>query len=294
MKPFLKKLFLFLIGPFVLCVLIYLFFNYVVHQELKSYRDKSDLKTLFIGDSHIQMTINDHLLSHSINLARDSEGFKFSLLKIKTILKVNPSIDKIYLGLSYHNLSSNYDDFIYGKYAYQISSRYFFLLTSPEKAKILKENSGNLFPFLFWVFKSGLKTCLKSRNYFYLGYYHNSFASTSVMKSSVDKRIAFQYFDNGKVAGFSNVNINHLKEIIQFCKAKKVQLIFLSTPLHPYYKSKIPEKFKEKYAEIINQNHLKVINFSNLVLTDSCYIPDGDHVSEVGATLVTNQFKNKK
>lgn len=291
MKEFLKKLFLFSLGPIVFCLIIYLFFTYIVNQELKSYNQESGIKTLFVGDSHMQMTIDNHLLPHSINLARDSEGFKYNLLKIKTVLEVNPSINRIFLGFSYHNLSSYCDDFIYGKYAYQISNRYFFILPPSEKIKVLKENIHNLSPFLQGVFKSGLKICIKNKNYFYFGYYQNSFSSTSVVKSSVDKRIDFQYYKDGLVRGFSNVNINDLKKIIQYCKTKNIELILVNTPLNSYYKSRVPKEFIKKHTEIIKQNHLKFIDLSNLISSDSYFIPDGDHVSKEGSIYTTNQFK---
>ena len=63
----------------------------------------------------------------------------------------------------------------------------------------------------------------------------------------------------------------------------------LNAPLHSYYKSKIPIKFIKKYDDFIDVNHLKTMDLTGLVLNDSCYIPDGDHVSKKGS-LITSQY----
>jgi hypothetical protein len=64
--------------------------------------------------------------------------------------------------------------------------------------------------------------------------------------------------------------------------------VILKTPLHAYYKSGIPLKFIEKYDSLINLNKLKLVDFGNLIFNDSCYLPNGDHVSQKGALLTTN------
>jgi len=79
-------------------------------------------------------------------------------------------------------------------------------------------------------------------------------------------------------------------KIIDLCNKNKVKLITLNTPLHSYYKSKIPSEYLNKYNEIIRQDRIVTINFDELVLDDSCFIPDGDHVSVKGALQTSNYF----
>ncbi|MEE9573135.1 MAG: hypothetical protein V3W20_08820, partial [Candidatus Neomarinimicrobiota bacterium] len=85
---------------------------------------------------------------------------------------------------------------------------------------------------------------------------------------------------------------SYLLKIIDLCDKNKVELITLNTPLHSYYKNKIPMEYLRKYNEIISQNRIVSINFYELFLDDYCFIPDGDHVSEKGSILTSNYFNN--
>jgi hypothetical protein len=107
----------------------------------------------------------------------------------------------------------------------------------------------------------------------------------------MDKRAIQQYYIHDTLRGFSEINITYLQKIIELCKNENVELVVLNTPLHPYYKNKIPKKFIDKYNELIINNSLKQIDFSGLDLSDSCFIPDGDHVSERGATITSNYLQ---
>jgi lysophospholipase L1-like esterase len=90
---------------------------------------------------------------------------------------------------------------------------------------------------------------------------------------------------------FSSTNILYLNKIISLCKEKQVALILVNTPLHPYYLSAVPEKFKSRYHTIIQQSGLPYIDFSEYQFSDSMFMPDGDHVSARGAAVVTNMIK---
>ena len=43
----------------------------------------------------------------------------------------------------------------------------------------------------------------------------------------------------------------------------------------------------------MKQKGLKVVTFENVILSDSCFIPNGDHLSQIGATLVTAELNKK-
>ena len=81
-----------------------------------------------------------------------------------------------------------------------------------------------------------------------------------------------------------------MDEIIALCKSNNKELIIFNTPLHPYYRSKLPAEYINKFNSITETYDLKVIDLSSLSLEDDCYIPDGDHVSEKGSLLVTMEM----
>jgi len=292
MNLFLRKTVLFFTIPFCLLILLLISLNYINNRSLANYRVKNHATSIFMGDSHVRLAINDGLLTDGVNLSQHSESTLFSYFKIKAILQNNPSIKRVYLGFSYHSISSYYDDAIYGKSSKHIAAKYFFILPFEEKILILQQNSNALPTFLKNILINGLSTLFaKDADIPFLGKYENGFNNTFAVESSMDKRLLLQFYENGQLRDFSFVTIDYLYKIIDLCKKDNVELIILNTPLNKYYKSKMPQKFMEKYNAIIEQNKLKCIDFNNLTFNDSCFIPDGDHVSETGAILTTNQFK---
>ncbi len=87
------------------------------------------------------------------------------------------------------------------------------------------------------------------------------------------------------------INLDYL-EGLYLCKTKKVELIFLTTPLHSYFRDKVPDVYRHKYAEIIKSEKIKLIDLSTLTLTDDCFIPDGVHVSQKGSVVTSKQISD--
>lgn len=280
MKLFLRNILLFLSIPILLFVFTIFFLNYKGNKKLNEYKIDKKTTIAFFGDSHVQECVNDSLVPNSINLALHSESLYFTYYKMKGILNNNQSIKKIYLGLSYHSLSNYYDDFVFGIYSKSTAPKYFFILPNSEKINILKHNSDNLSVFV----KSAIKHSL---DFSYMGSYENNFKNSSPNINSIEKRLNFQFYKDNKLNEFSELNLSYLKKIIELCDEKKVELIFLNTPLHSYYKERVPKEYIKKYNEIIAQYNLQLINFEDLILNDSCFIPDGDHVSEKGAIIAS-------
>jgi hypothetical protein len=291
MKRFFKKLTILFSGLMGVLIFTFLLLNYYNNKKFIEYKLSPNITFLFIGDSHIQKAIDAKLIKTTVNISQSSESFYYSYYKLDKILKNNPVIKTIYLGFSYHSLSSYYDDFVYGKYSKNISSRYFFILPLSEKFKLFKYNFRNLPIYIKEVNKYGIMNMLKKgNNYSFLGQYENDFENVSALQKSMDKRLLLQFYTNDKLNSFSEFNISYLNKIIDLCDKNNVDLITLNTPLHHYYRSKIPMEYLKKYNEIIRQNHIVSIDFGELVLNDSCFIPDGDHVSQKGVILTTNYF----
>lgn len=125
-----------------------------------------------------------------------------------------------------------------------------------------------------------------------MGGYSNHFSATSAVDSSMDKRLIFQYYNNGRLNPFSEINIEYLNKIVELCKSKDVNLYTLNTPLYDYYAKKVPKKYKEKLHEIISESQINYIDLSNLEFKREYFIPDGDHVSKLGAKA-TSAVLNK-
>ena len=89
------------------------------------------------------------------------------------------------------------------------------------------------------------------------------FDSSKAEVAMMDERLTSQYCDKeGEILGFSDRNIEYLKRIVGLCKEKKVQLILIDTPTHPYYFSKVPEVYKVKYDQLFAILRFEAIGIS--------------------------------
>jgi len=139
---------------------------------------------------------------------------------------------------------------------------------------------------------TGVKNELSGRTYSYLGNYRNRFKKSKPGMTAMERRLSLQFNANGKQNIFSDVNIHYLLQIIELCRQRNIDLVMLNTPLFGYYKNSIPHEYLEKYDQIVNTYQLKVVDFHELPLSDSCFIPDGDHVSGRGS-VIDSPYINK-
>jgi len=266
--------------------ILFLFFLLLIllpSKEMNTYNLNNDIEIVFIGDSHIQCAIQDDLFNNAKSLAINSESTYFSYYKIEKLINKNPNLEKIYLGFSYHNISSYYDEYIYGKYSKDIIPRYFDILPDSEKQKYL--------PNKLWSFyKNYLKIKLIGTKTGYV----NQFNNTSAVEKSMNKRINFQYYNTkGELKEFSELNIKYLKKIRDLVLKENIQLVLLDIPVHTYYKERIPKEYKQKYNEIVGNNQFNSLNFEEITLDNDCFILDGDHLSAKGATKLSSFLLRK-
>jgi hypothetical protein len=291
MRTFIKKTLAFIALPLILGIPALVWFSMWISQLSAEYRIDPSIKSVFIGDSHIQNAINDAQLPASINVASNSESFYFSYYKLLMFLKSNPSVENVYLGFSYHSLSDYYDDFISGEHSAATAKKYFFLLPPSEQLKMAYWNSDKLPSFTKSIVKEGFYKLNKPNYHPFFGGYVNEFELSSAVDSSMDKRLKFQYFEEDKERGFSAINREYLHKIVDLCKEKNINLYALNTPLHEYYHTRVPEAFKENLRSAIEENQINYIDYSDLLKERSYFIPDGDHVSVGGAVAVCTELQ---
>jgi len=292
MHQFLKKCLLFFASSIFLFAIVFCFFSWKNKSHLTQYKLKQNSIGVLIGDSHVQNALNDAMFKEVKNVAHFAESYFLSYYKIDLLLDANPQIQKVYLGYSYHNLSNYYDDYISGKYANAISSEYFFMLPVFEQGQCMFWNLGSLPAYMKDSFDYGYKNIVSTNNLSFMGGYENGYINTMATKPAMDKRIKAQYYKDGTVREFSSINLDYLNRIINLCKFKRVELCLINTPIQSYYAENVPEVYIHKYHEIISNNHLEVIDFSNLALKADCFMVDGDHVSKKGAQKTTEYFLN--
>ena len=290
MKRFIHRLLVFFLITIILGSIICVVFVLIINSKTNEIRLNDNITDIYIGDSHLQCAIQDSLLLNSKNLGTSSESYYFSYFKLNHVLKSNPNIHRVYLGYSYHNLSEYYDEYIFGKFSNSVSPNYFFILPFKEQMKMIRWNLSDLPAYIKSILKKGVIIMLPKRSLPFIGGYENPFSDVSAIKSSMDKRLNLQYYSNGDIIDFSSINLSYFNKIINLCNDYNVEIILLNTPLHKYYQSKLPTEYIKEYNAIIDKTKLNVIDFQNFDFTDSCFIPDGDHVSMEGALQTTKEL----
>ncbi len=289
MKKFIQQIIKFTYVPLIVFVVGLVLVSYI--SESVAFKLNQSIREIYIGDSHIQCAIIDSLLTNSKNISTASESFYFSYFKLANVIKKNRQIEKIYLGFSYHSLSSYYDDYICGQYSLSVSPKYFYIVPIEEKFQLALWNAWALNSFVKDVSLIGYEILFDDKKFFSDFGYSNDFSNTEASQTSMTQRLQTQYFTDGSLNNFSEINLFYLKKIIDLCNSKKITLILLNTPLHSFYKSKIPAIYSSKYKELLTLYKLRVIDLQNLSLPDSCFTPDGDHVSKRGAMETSDELR---
>lgn len=292
MKLFLKKTVHFLLIPFSLLCISYISFNLYSNFVLNQISNNRDIQYLIAGDSHIRQTFNDKNINNCKNIAQNSESYYFTYFKLKKILTRDNNIKTIFLGLSYHIFSGYIDDFTYGKYSGAISKNYFFIMPIKEQIHLFLNNGNESINFFKGLLSTSIKNCISHEKSF-IGAYNNIFVNSNTNLKSIDKRIKSQYFiTENRIYQPSLFNIKYLNKIIDLCKSKKVDLIFVNPPLAENYFEKIPDFYRKYYNSFVKKNNIWVMEFQNIKLDSYCFIPDGDHVSVKGAEICTRALND--
>ncbi len=282
MRAFVRRTVLFIFIGFLGLVMLVVCLNEFNKKVSKEELLDGKITTVFVGDSHVGNAINDSLIDNCINMAQNSESFYFSYFRLKRLLENNSSIKEVWLGYGYHNISSYYDQFVFGKYSNVVSSRYFYWLPVETKMELLIANRNDFFSYLKAIVKTGFQNAFSSEKTYQEGY-TNDFSKTTANIKSIQRSIQYQYFEESVPNDYSSMNIRYLFGIKQLCDSFKVDLILINTPIHPSYLNLVPEKIVEKYYSVADSLHVHLVDLSDLLDKDSFFTPDGHHVSLEGS-----------
>ncbi len=287
MRKFVLKTVFFLL----LCLaFIGVFFLMTVHSgrlKAESHTFPQNIKTIFIGDSHVQKALNDTLFRGVMNLGRNSETTYHSFHKLKAILNCDNQFEHVVLGFGYHNLSSYSDEFVFGQKSHLINPPYFKLLPIQDQIKLLGINAHKVPGFTKSIIKDIHRSNSDGSSPF-PGKFINEFSHSEVRDSSVQKRLRIQFEQNTlDHEQFSSTNIDYLDSIIQLTEEKGIELFILNTPIYKTYREQVPEAFSARHKELQQQLSLReiIVDFNESERT--YFIPDGDHLSAEGAIEFT-------
>ena len=272
MRKYILKVLFFAFIIIVVIVLLFIRYDIVVKVNANNYKLPDNISKIIIGDSHVQLALNEKLIPNSVNLSIASESYLYSYKKIKLITSNNRQIDTIFIGAGYHNFSSYYDADLYNQYSF---NNYFYLFDINEQLTLLQK-----YQFDTNFLSGAYKQLFKNDYYLWKGRFEIIKTDLSLNNTSIEKRIQEQFLNSN----YSMSNIKYFESICSYCELNKITLIAINTPLHKKYYERVPLNYIQTYNNIMRKNKIRVIDFKGLNFKDEDFLPDGDHVSEKGAT----------
>jgi hypothetical protein len=244
---------------------------------------------VIVGDSHTAWAIDAAGIPGVQNVSHNAEGYKYTYAKLRHLLDAEPGVKRIYLGFSFHNLSSYYDEYIAGPTFRSFVERYLSVLSLADYAELVRNDVRHAPDLFTKVVRNGFASGLKRECTLY-GRFSDEPMTAVFSLSSTERRIHAQYFEDGKLRGESRLNVEYLGKIIELVRERGVELVILNTPLHPEYVRRVPREFRDAFDRYVQDHHLVVFDFRDLALTDAEFLPDGDHTNYRGAALTSRRF----
>lgn len=206
---------------------------------------------LFVGDSHIEVSIDDNNSNPFYTLAQSGDCYLYTYSKLKKFLSENPLFDTVYLSIDYHNIDKTSEEW-YTSQSYldfKFPTCFPFLMNEDIHTLYSLNSIGFLksIPYLLTISekKSGKE-------------YLNSFGSYRPIDSVMNIRELNKEFKSKYINKTSDLQFLYLEKIRLFCKENNKVFILITVPIH---KSVIRNSLLEKKIEDYVELH-KIIYFN--------------------------------
>lgn len=291
MKRFLQKVF----SYFILCValiicLVAIASFFANHTAFTIDQQKN---ILVIGDSQTECAIDDDIFSRAKNYSTSATPYIYAFAKLKKLIHDNNHIDTVLL--SFH----------YGSLDYSIERRWIF------EESFISEKSAVMVPFLNMreltlfvssipFYKAMAKTPMKYLEYAaYMaagnaeGWRRKNIGAYLALKNNsigADLEGKVPYSTLNDVDTLSQIQLNYLLNIADYCKEKGIALILINTPKYKYdqYNDyRTFEKYRKEYL-----THIPFLDYAAFPLPDSAYADLG-HLNEKGASKFSEYLRSQ-
>ena len=277
MKKFIVKILAFCAAILAFAICIVLVAN--VSSNRIDWKLPQGKHILFMGASHIQRAVNDSIMPSAINLARSSERYMFTYIKLQHILENNKQVDTVFLMCASTDLFENADDKYFNDNEMVSYFANFYPLFNLKQWSMYETKFGTAFGLLF---RPTFLKYLKGLNY---KFFINGFTPTT------DVMDINSVYKMPSVGGYGNkINYDYLRRIITLCHEKNVKLFFIYCPVYK------PELY---YDQDYYYNAYKT-HFSDVELFDYSHFPipndgfvDAHHLNYKGAMIFTQELKRR-
>lgn len=298
MKRFIKYIICF----FLPILLLIASGEYIVRKQDNAYKYKNDymlkygneVEVLILGSSHSFYAIKPGIISNkAFSLANPSQTTEYDLFVLENYANKYKNLHCVIMPISY---------FTFFDAPLQETSPYramFYKIYMKDKfPRQLKYD----FEFAYMpTFKEKLKKAFHPTN----RQEYDSYA-WGTLHSLIDKDKQNWQTEKVRIALLSHTakdfsqeerNYRNIEEIARFCKQRKIELIFITTPCwHTYYEKINKAQMQRTYqliSSLTNSYHLKYFDYMTDKRFDKeDYFYDGDHLSEIGAEKFSKILKH--
>ena len=282
MKKFIVKLVLF-ISIFILVYVSLSYYTKITINKKFNYKLNNSVTTIVLGHSQPECGINDRKMNNLKNLSQGGEAYFYTYLKLKKVTQENPNVKNIVLSFSNNQVKKQMDDWTFGKKNMpNFYTKYNFLMQWNDISFLFKNNfktylnsENKSLVNNLKVLKTHNKSIYDDRNW---GGY------LALNRNKVDSLLHHKFLDKLKKKPnleISNVNLNYLDLIINYCKQKNLNLYLIRLPIQKdYFKIDNEVQFQKIRKSIYKT--IPYLDFHNFPLKNNEF-GDFDHLNSKGA-----------
>lgn len=262
--------------------------NYIARKS--NFKIPDHAENVIIGHSHPQCAFNDSLIVNTVNVAQSGESFFFSYFKLNQLLQQNKNIKTIFLEFTNNHLEKKMEEWIWsGVFLSHKYHTYAPFIDYSGNSLLMKKNPTSLL-------KLQIKTVLNNLKIIALNDYNYAKKTGGYLylaKCKIDSLIKLKRTvtdENTLQELIAIENLTYLDKIVLMCKAKKIKLVLLRSPLHEKYPGTANEKsFKKILAT--RYPDLRFLDFKDFPLQNDEFA-DLEHLNFKGAKKLSLFFND--
>lgn len=236
--------------------------------------------TVYLGNSTVECAIDDRLLPGSYNFARSSELIEFVYAKTKSLLKANPQIDTLVVGVDDVILFKDFDEPFISILNHPYLTAEF---TAADWADIVRNSSFSRWTSYFshpltMVQLRQMADAVRRNDIRLLGLGNYRYLERDKLEMDLQRMAEAPEASTRTVDDINPMIIHFFKRIEQECANKDVQLVLLSTPKYRnVQRDSVYRDFRQKYMP-----EIPLYDHAAMEFPDSCY-SDCVHLNYRGA-----------
>ena len=256
------------------------------------FKFRSNAKFLVLGHSHPECALNDTLIPQLFNGANSGEGYFYTYLKSKQLLKQNPQIETVFVEFTNNHVTERMNAWIWeDKFMVPRFPDYSSFMSNEEKLLILSKNYKS-FPNVFSISLKKRFERILAGDYRFTdkigGYLYLVRDKTdSLVKVAENQLVPAGSETKNDV---SERSVAYLKKIVHLCQSYGKRVVLIRSPQHEKYSG---YKNEAIYKDILKREfaNLEYLAFSRFPLRNDEF-GDLEHLNFRGARIFSIWFNS--